>query len=156
MVDRLNLFVDTNLLVSALDELEPLHKEAVEIFKLRKTHNARICISSIVLSEFIIVLKRKKYLTSNIEKLYFELINSGELFVFNIDGSQVYDATNKMLDLGLALRSSDFIIASTAVYFDTILVTFDDQFYKNFKNAYRKVFNNSKDLKTFLDKLLNN
>lgn len=137
---KLRFFVDTNILVSALDEKETTHSESTEFFRIIKINKGLIVVSSLVLIEFLQILFKKNYEMEIIKNIYNDLIGADNFAVMDINDSQMIKVLSQILDSGLNLKSSDLYISATAIYFDTIFLTLDDQIYRNVYEIYDDIF----------------
>ena len=142
--NRLNVFVDSSVLMSAMVTSDANHNEAVKFFKKINNDNHRICVNNIVILELVKFLKQKTNLSNEaIKRNLDEFLSNENVFIYNISDIKIIDYFLEMLeDFDITMKSSDTIITITAIHFEFILVTFDRQIYSKLSGKYDYVCNN--------------
>lgn len=147
---RNNFFVDTSLLISGLVEDDRLHHAASEFFKIIKQNNGYIVVNSVVLFEMINSLQRQSGDLNPIKETFEKFVSNENVKVLAISDVQMFGILSQLAETGVKLKSSDFYISATAIFYDTYYLALDRQIYAEISKVYEKVFNDPAQLSLYL------
>jgi predicted nucleic acid-binding protein len=135
---------DTSFVVAVLDSRDTYHPDAIFAFQqiLSRKDKVQILIPPMVLYETIVTMRRKGTTQATLEDRVMKLVNIKNITVIALSEMSALKHAKSLLNLdqGTALRTHDFLIASTAMEFEAKILTFDKQLKEKCSKHYPEVY----------------
>lgn len=145
MVAPVKFFIaeDSSFLISIIDINYLFHKKAISILSRLQKYNDKtlILLPEIVINESVITLIRKGINRTKVENSIHNLLHIENIRCFNITEGTLFRFCKNAIDTDFGkLKTSDFLIASTAKDFSAPILTFDVQMRKRVKPTYDEIY----------------
>ena len=143
-----NYILDSNMLISFLNEKDNNHTKASDIFRsIVGANNRNIYIAKVSIYECMVILSRSGYSMSQLKDIFFYLGSNYKIVDLSEVASfrHIDNLLNKEnINNNEILRTNDFIISSIAIDFDAKLVTFDEKMKGKISKIYPELIYNFK------------
>lgn len=134
---------DTSFLISVFHTQESFHENSVNLMTeiLARKNKARVIVPSIAFFETIFNLVRIGIPRSEIEKKLWDFLYNDQIFNIGLIETSAFRLFKKFPPEKLCgFKTGDYLIASTALAFDALILTYDKKMRKNIGSIYKKIY----------------
>ena len=150
-----SVLLDANFIVGLFNEHDALHEDSKFIFKLlwKERRKIKLIIPPLCIYEVIIVLKRAGVTEGTIQEKVMRLITLDNVIVHSINEMSAFRHCDGPLGAS-TLKTNDFIIASTGMDYEALIITFDKGMRDRVKPTYTDIFycKRSEEMATFINR----
>ncbi len=134
---------DSSFIVSVFHKEEPFHDNSVYLMSeiLARKNNLRIIIPSIAFMETIFKLNQIGLPQKVIEKKLWDFLYHDQVFNIGLVETSAFRLFKKFpREKMIGFKTADYLIASTALAFDAMILTYDKKMRRNIGGVYKKIY----------------
>lgn len=135
---------DSSFVIAVMDKDDCFHRDAVYVFKelLKRQNDIKVLIPSVVFFESLVTLVKKGLPEQEVESKFWKFLHLENVINVSVIETMAFKLCRRLGKNSnyQQLKTSDFLIANTAIEYDAQILTFDKQMRNRIFPNYAEIY----------------